>query len=158
MPKGWASWYAEAVAALNGDEQRLAEAWCRYLEDEWARGLKPTCPANAFQTVWDRHVTPLGQQSPVVAVPVDTSTDERRAWQLCLAALEAKGVRSVLPWLCQATPVGVVDGELVMRCPDAHFREAVVDEYADMLDEVACSVDLEGIRWVVEDQPAAASA
>lgn len=157
MPKGWPTWYEQALEQLGGDERRLADAWGRWLEDDWAISRKPPCPAVAFigKGTWLRHVERL-EQSPA-PTQVDTSTDEGRAWKMCLDALEQEGKRYALEWLRKATPVDVREGELVVRCPDVHFRDRVVEDFADMLAEVAVSVGLEGVRWVVAEQSEAAT-
>ncbi|WP_163998660.1 hypothetical protein [Pyxidicoccus caerfyrddinensis] len=82
-PSGWGTWYAEALAAVGGDEERLRGAWLAWLEDAWGQGRRPVCPARAFiaPEVWRRHVP--GQDVPadgsLPSVPVSAADARRRA-------------------------------------------------------------------------------
>ncbi|WP_309887550.1 hypothetical protein [Archangium sp.] len=161
-PKGWEAWYRAAVEEL-GDEAPLREALPSYMADEWARGLKPPCPASAFISpkVWPRHV-PTPAEAPSVILPppaaVDTSTEWGRAWQACLDELATAGRSYALKWLPLSTPVGFADGELLVECPDGYFRDWVSEHYGDMVAGVARTVGLEGVRWVVAGHTLASSA
>ncbi|CAM4157543.1 hypothetical protein COSO111634_33995 [Corallococcus soli] len=83
-PSAWASWYAEALAAVGGDEQRLRAAWLAWLEDAWGQSRQPVCAARAFvgAEVWRRHVP--GQGAPAegmgpVQAPLSPVEARRRA-------------------------------------------------------------------------------
>ncbi|WNZ59929.1 hypothetical protein QEG98_28405 [Myxococcus sp. MxC21-1] len=47
-PANWATWYAEALTAVGGDEERLRGAWLAWLEDAWAHRCKPVCAVVGF--------------------------------------------------------------------------------------------------------------
>lgn len=161
QPAGWADWYVRAVSEL-GDEGPLREAWRSYLGDDWARSRKPVCPSSAFTSpkVWPRHVP--ARVAPAASspgeVPIYPDTPAGAKWRECVEALEGLGAEYALTWLLKAWPEDLVDGELVMRCPDPYMRDWVSQNYANLVDEVACNLGLEGVRWTVAEQGQAASA
>ncbi|RKG68626.1 hypothetical protein D7V80_11545 [Corallococcus sp. CA054B] len=61
-PPGWGTWYADALAAVGGDEGRLRAAWLAWLEDTWGQSRQPVCASRAFigAEVWRRHVPGQG--------------------------------------------------------------------------------------------------
>lgn len=49
------AWYSEAMSELNGDEERLREAWFRYGDDKfWEQRAFPFA---GFMSQWGKHVT-----------------------------------------------------------------------------------------------------
>ncbi|RKI09732.1 hypothetical protein D7Y15_23440 [Corallococcus sp. AB030] len=81
-PPGWATWYADALAAVGGDEGRLRAAWLAWLEDTWGQARQPVCAARAFigPEVWRRHVP--GQGGAEVGAAQLSPADARRRAQL----------------------------------------------------------------------------
>ncbi|NOJ92038.1 hypothetical protein HMI51_03630 [Corallococcus coralloides] len=116
-PPGWTTWYADALAAVGGDEGRLRAAWLAWLEDTWGQSRQPVCAARAFvgAEVWRRHVPGQGGAELGSAGPAQLSPAEaRRRAQLsvgrgedpsapCVTACGA--VSSLVVWghpLCRA--------------------------------------------------------
>ncbi|RKI09820.1 hypothetical protein D7Y15_23260 [Corallococcus sp. AB030] len=79
-PPGWATWYADALAAVGGDEGRLRAAWLAWLEDTWGQSRQPVCAARAFigAEVWRRHVPGQGGAEMGSAAPAQLSPAEAR--------------------------------------------------------------------------------
>ncbi|RKH93641.1 hypothetical protein D7Y04_40275 [Corallococcus sp. AB038B] len=79
-PPGWATWYADALAAVGCDEGRLRAAWLAWLEDAWGQARQPVCAARAFvgAEVWRRHVPGQGGAEVGSAGVVQLSPAEAR--------------------------------------------------------------------------------
>lgn len=152
-PAGWAEWYSQALAKVDGDEGRLLAACRGYLQSDWARSRQPMCTALAFCSpkVWVRYVPPLRGESEEASGPpsVDVSTEAGRLWQACLTWLYDHGKRYALSWLDRARPVEVEDGHLVLAVPDRYFRQWVEEHYGQLVEHVARDFGLMGVRWVL---------
>jgi hypothetical protein len=148
VPGRWSAWYDEALRELEGDEQRLADAWGGFLESDWARRLHPPCPADAFMKRWRNWVPALADVEPPRAA-VDVSTEAGRLWKRCLDRLEQEKKPVALQWLSRASPVSVEDGWLLLDCGDQYFYGWVTEHYTELAEGIARGVGLEGVRWVV---------
>jgi len=169
MPAGWVKWYADALTdpAVQGDEGRLFLGWLEYLRDTYAaENYKPPYPADAFTSakVWPRHVgmALAGAAAEASAAPelptVDVSTEAGRSWKRIVDVLTAAGKDYALTWLLKASPVALVNGDLVLQCPDAHFRNWVMGHYGEMVANAASDCEIWGVRWVVAEHGQAATA
>ena len=54
--------------------------------------------------------------------------------------------------------MGLENGELVLQCPDVHFRDWAKQHYAAMVTTVAVRLGLKGVRWEASDDSQSASA
>lgn len=105
-PPGWPAWYREALAAVEGDEERLFAAWEAYLADEWARSLKPPCAVVGFcgkAGVWRKHVPGQGEGAAPAARSgrgSSSSSVGMREVRACAVCSEASESTCGEQWLC----------------------------------------------------------
>ncbi|MCY1043306.1 hypothetical protein OV208_18460 [Corallococcus sp. bb12-1] len=136
-PSAWAGWYAEALAAVGGAEQRLRAAWLAWLEDAWGQARQPVCPARAFlgAEVWRRHVP--GQDVPAAPAtssgPVLPDTPAGSLWGQVLSALRGSGKAYAATQLARLSPA--LDGDLlVLEAPDKFAAAALTDDYLSLIE------------------------
>ncbi|RKG91152.1 hypothetical protein D7V97_41945 [Corallococcus sp. CA053C] len=148
-PPGWEEWYRQALAAVGGDEGRLRAAWQAYLQDDWARGRKPVCPAVAFivADVWQRHVP--GQDAPaapaVAPGPALPDTQAGHAWGALLKRVDAAGKPYAAKQLARLRPA--LDGTmLLLEAPDRVGAKWFDEEYGHLV-----KAELAGLSDGVKD-------
>ncbi|UAW08023.1 hypothetical protein [Myxococcus phage Mx4 ts27htf-1hrm-1] len=184
-PANWATWYAEALAAVGGDEERLRGAWLAWLEDSWGHQCKPVCAVVAFtgarsgSGTWRRHVpgqhagaapaqeTPAearrradaavgrSELGPALDVP---DTPAGRAWIQVLEALRAARKPYIADHAAaDGRPVALEDTRLVVEAKDRFARNWLEDMAGPTLDSAARALGLE-LRFTTAGQPADAHA
>ena len=58
-PRSLSGWYSVAMSELNGNDDRLREAWLRFGDDKFWQKATPACPFKAFmhaETGWRKYV------------------------------------------------------------------------------------------------------
>ncbi|RKG93232.1 hypothetical protein D7X32_43815 [Corallococcus carmarthensis] len=142
-PPGWAVWYADALAAVGGDEARLRAAWLTWLEDAWGQSRQPVCAARAFASpeVWRRHVPGQGTAAAPAEGPALPATEAGATWGHVLAALHADGKRYVAEQLARLNPT--LEGDmLVLEAPDRFAAALVQDDYLPLIESALARLDV----------------
>ncbi|NBD09242.1 hypothetical protein [Corallococcus silvisoli] len=134
-PPGWTEWYRSALAAVGGNEARLRGAWESFLSDDWAKGRKPLCPAQAFiaTEVWQRHVPEQDAPAETACGPALPATEAGATWGRVLAALHSDGKRHVVEQLARLSPT--LEGDmLVLEAPDKFAAAHVQDDFLPLIE------------------------
>lgn len=128
-PARWPEWYAAALAACGGDEERLRATCRNFLSDGWAQGLERPCPASVLvsDNVWPKHVP--GQHAGAVLSAQVAPADARRRADLAVGG-GWNPVGGACPTGCGAEAWAVVWGQPLCRL----CGEAAMDEVSPLSD------------------------